>query len=382
MAKLAKLSAAVGLALAAPFAAHAAIMFDPTGTGPGGSYLVDQLDWSPSSAVSDGGNAAAAAYLNANMQVPTGTDPNTGLPVFGNYNATNPNIYFNTYTMAKLGNVLLNGSTVNTGANLGAITVVAGFTERLAAGSSTGVASFEIVTDPTDASLTASGYSNFKNFVEVYYDPDVDADILTGTGYANDANAVLIYRSTLTSLFAGTYPGGTFTSNQTNPATIGPLDTTAPDQWAGQQTVTGSGVSDNMQTVLPTVDCKVAVGNTPCYDSDFFNTETLLKFALSNISLNLPSQLNPAPSYSYYSDPTLSAPDINTFANRATDLGTVNGKLTFVPGTGWVASGPDIILTTDINSVVDGKVPEPATLSMLGIGLAAFGLRARRRQTR
>lgn len=378
--KLTKLSAALSLALLAPLSANAALMFDPDGTGSSGAYLIDQLDWAPSSMLSAGGNSAAAYYLNAGMNVPTAIV--NGEVVYGNYDATDPNIYFNTYTMAKLGNLLLNGSTVSvaSGIDLNAITLVAGFTERLTTGSSAGTANFDIITDATDSDLVASGYSDYTNFIEIWYDPDNDANILTGDGFANDGNAILVFRSTLSSLVDGVTATSQFKTTSSTPVA---LDQTSPDQWTGQQTVSGNGSADPLQALIPTKQCDDPTlgADEACYNNDFFNTLDLLQFVTTNISLTLPSLLQPAPSYAYYSEGGLSAPDLVIYEgdSSATQLGNVNGLLTYSNGT-YTASGSDIILTTDINSVVDGRIPEPASLALFGLGLAGFAVRMRSRR--
>ena len=134
----------------------APLIFDPDGTGGGGSYSVDQLDWLPSSVLAVGGNQAIADFLN-------GVTDTT----------------FTILSHFRLGTGLLGGVQVfDTSGMAYEITAVVGFTEKV-----TAVA-------PPDGSnpfaplggATFAYVDDGESFVRIYFDPVKNANQLNGTG--------------------------------------------------------------------------------------------------------------------------------------------------------------------------------------------------------
>jgi len=132
-----------------------------------------------------------------------------------------------------------------------------------------------------------------------------------------------------------------------------------PPAWAGQTSVTGAGASSALNLA-------VTGGQTTPEGDAFFPNFLITSFLLDNISQNLPFTTV---------DPALQFDDVMNNVVYATpaQIGPVNGGSSFIPGVGLVASGPSIIFQTDPNGPIDGRsLPEPGSLLLLGMGLAAL----------
>lgn len=326
-------------AIAGP--AHAGLILDLDGAGGVPAVEVTALDWSQTSFLAQGANAAIAAFAGG---------------------ATGSTTEFQVYTHAKLtGYTLASGGTSTSlpsaFTDKAEITMVAGYTEKVTSVNATA----------TMATFATTG----AGWLEIYYDTTPDANDLTGSGF-NDG--LLIAKLT------GVAIDSTGLFMITNSSQIALDQSSDGNDYDGQLTISGIGSQESVTAGTDDIEL----------DGDFFKS-TLEGFSIDyeNISIGLPFKgANPSDCFNTTTNAgaigssntsTCNTDHVDgTYAANATGdgyapvVGGVNG------GSGPV-DGPDFVAQTDFNSAVNG-VPEPGTLALVGLALGTAGFAARRRR--
>lgn len=330
-----------------------ALLFDPDGSGSEGAINVGSFDWTTSSFVAVGGNQAVANFISGSGST-----------------------QFSVLTHATLVGTLSPNNAPNTPSGLGVdyeITMILKFTEEVTDVGHLGsqnIATFSAV--PVGAS-----------FLEIFYDTSINANALTGSGF-NDGRLILSGHE-LDNAAEGSF--NVVAPGRPPVATVVDLDQSSNgNQYTGQKTVTGQGSTGAFAVDHLTTDSTFFLQQLATFGISFAN----ISQALPYISVD-PSDCFTSAASGAAVGTTVGLSGCNahhddtTYALQTTPpgaggyvpvVGTVNGAF-FTVGT---AGGPDFVAQTDFNSPLVAKVPEPASITLLGFGLGALGMVSRRRR--
>lgn len=316
----------VALGLAAPLVGNASTTINIDTTGGSGPVLsVGSLDWSV-------GNALSVANPGDNI---AGTNVAPGKSFFTYAHGTLGNF------QDSSGNAITSNGGLNSSYNW---TFVAGFEEQYGAGSVAGNTNFSVV-------------NNAKNFFQIYYDPNRDANMLAGTGF-NNGTLVLEARGTA----AGASGIGNFTAV---PGQTANLDSFGTNQYPDIQSVVGTGGT--------LIDATVTSVNSNFILSSLNNIILNLSFNTSN---KLPfDETNPSSCFWDANTSSYVMGAGNGYGGCGTNSTGTVGSLNGV-------TGPNVMFQADANNSFNTTIPEPASLALVGMGLAAMGATISRRRKR